>query len=51
MEPLPEQPGDVKMTCADISHARANLGYDPRVPIEEGIRRFVAWLKAQRAEA
>jgi len=46
VEALPEQPGDVKMTCADISRARRDLGYDPRVPIEEGIRRFVAWLKA-----
>jgi UDP-glucuronate 4-epimerase len=46
VETLPEQPGDVKMTCADITRARRDLGYDPRVPIEEGIRRFVAWLKA-----
>jgi UDP-glucuronate 4-epimerase len=51
VEPLPDQPGDVKMTCADISHARAKLGYDPRVPIEEGIRLFVAWLKAGRVGA
>ena len=45
IEGLPEQPGDVVMTCADISRARADLGYDPRVPIEEGIGRFVAWLR------
>ncbi|MFQ5700609.1 MAG: GDP-mannose 4,6-dehydratase [Acidobacteriota bacterium] len=47
VEALPEQPGDVKRTCADISRARADLDYDPRVPIEEGIRRFVAWLRAE----
>jgi UDP-glucuronate 4-epimerase len=47
VEALPEQPGDVKMTCADISRARRDLGYDPRVPIEEGIRRFAAWLKRE----
>jgi len=47
VEPLPEQPGDVKMTCADITKAKELLGYDPRVPIEEGIRRFVSWLRAR----
>jgi len=51
VEGLPEQPGDVKMTCADISRARKLLGYDPKVPIEEGIRRFVAWLKSETAAA
>ncbi|HEY3175160.1 MAG TPA: NAD-dependent epimerase/dehydratase family protein [Candidatus Polarisedimenticolia bacterium] len=49
VEPLPEQPGDVRMTCADVTRARARLGYDPRVPIEEGIRRFVSWLRTERA--
>lgn len=41
---LPEQPGDVKRTFASVDKARANLGYAPAVPIEEGVRRFVAWL-------
>ncbi len=43
LEHLPPQPGDVPVTYADISKARARLGYQPRVPIEEGIRRFVDW--------
>lgn len=43
IERLPLQPGDVPMTHADVSKARRLLGYDPRVPIEDGIRRFVAW--------
>lgn len=47
IEPLPDQPGDVRMTCADIGKARRLLGYDPRVPIEEGVRRFVSWLRAE----
>jgi UDP-glucuronate 4-epimerase len=42
---LPEQPGDVKRTCASIEKARARLGYDPRVPIEEGLKDFVAWYR------
>ena len=41
----PPQPGDVPQTFADVSKARRLLGYDPRTPIEEGIRRFVEWFK------
>ena len=43
----PDQPGDVPITYADVSHAAAELGYAPRIPIEEGIARFCAWLKGQ----
>ena len=43
---LPPQPGDVPITFADISKARALLGYTPKVDIETGIRRFVEWYKA-----
>ena len=42
---LPTQPGDVPITFADISKARALLGYTPRVDIEVGIQQFVAWYK------
>ncbi|HVR03917.1 MAG TPA: SDR family NAD(P)-dependent oxidoreductase [Polyangia bacterium] len=41
----PEQPGDMKRTLADVSLAGRALGYAPRVPIEEGIPRFAAWVK------
>ena len=44
----PTQPGDVPQTYADISKARALLGYDPRTQIEEGIRRFVQWFNEQK---
>ncbi|MFL5382961.1 MAG: SDR family NAD(P)-dependent oxidoreductase [Longimicrobiaceae bacterium] len=44
---LPAQPGDVERTCADISRARALLGYAPATRIEEGIPRFVAWYRAE----
>ena len=43
---LPMQPGDVKRTYADISHAQQLLGYDPQTPIDEGLRVFGAWVKA-----
>lgn len=41
----PAQPGDVRTTFADVSRARAELGYAPRVGIEEGVRRFVEWYR------
>jgi UDP-glucuronate 4-epimerase len=44
----PEQPGDVVRTFADISRARAMLGYAPRVSVEEGIPLFVAWFNRTR---
>ncbi len=39
----PEQPGDVPITYADISLARAKLGYAPHTLIDEGLERFAAW--------
>ena len=44
LEPLPTQPGDVPLTCADVSKARRALGYQPAVKIEKGIGLFVEWL-------
>src|SRR5215210_1090980 len=46
---MPEQPGDVPLTYADISKAKALLGYNPTTKIKEGIPKFVAWyLETQR---
>lgn len=42
---LPMQPGDVPITYADIRKAEQKLGYQPRVPLGEGVGRFVAWYK------
>jgi UDP-glucuronate 4-epimerase len=41
----PPQPGDVPITFADISKARAKLDYHPRVKIAEGIPLFVDWFR------
>ena len=49
IEMLEPQPGDVSMTYADITKAERMLRYQPEVKMEEGIRRFVEWYKAQRA--
>lgn len=43
IEYLPEQPGDVPITYADVSKASRLVGYSPKVPIREGLARFVAW--------
>ncbi|GAB4181251.1 MAG: GDP-mannose 4,6-dehydratase [Terrimicrobiaceae bacterium] len=48
IERLPEQQGDMPLTCADISKARNLLGYNPQVPISEGIPRFVDWYLQNR---
>lgn len=42
---LPLQPGDVPATWADVADLRADLGYAPATPMEEGIRRFVSWYR------
>jgi UDP-glucuronate 4-epimerase len=39
----PEQPGDVRTTWADITKAKARLGYEPKVELEEGVKRFLGW--------
>lgn len=41
----PDQPGDVPLTYADVSKAERELGYQPKVRIEEGLDRFIAWYK------
>ena len=45
---LPEQPGDVPLTCADISKARKLLGYNPTTPLSVGLPKFVDWFLANR---
>jgi len=41
----PMQPGDVPATYADIEASQRDLDFEPRVPIDEGIPRFVAWYR------
>ena len=51
-EIAPEMPGDVPLTWADVSRARAELGYEPRTMLEEGLARYAAWLPSvERAAA
>lgn len=44
-ELLPMEPGDVLDTAADARDLVKEFDYRPRVSIEEGVRRFVAWYR------
>jgi UDP-glucuronate 4-epimerase len=44
---LPDQPGDMPQTYADISKAQKILGYKPQTKIVEGIAKFAAWFEKQ----
>src|SRR6267378_110573 len=46
----PPQPGDVPQTFADVTKARRLLGYDPRIQIEEGIKKFVEWFRESQSD-
>lgn len=43
---LPDQPGDVPRTMADISKARRMLGYEPKTRFEDGVQRQVEWWRS-----
>lgn len=45
---LPDQPGDVPITYADLTKSTAILGYQPKVSFAEGIRRTIEWIRATR---
>ncbi len=45
IELLPLQPGDVPDTAADVSDLARDFGCEPRVSVEAGIPRFVAWYR------
>ena len=47
IERLPEQPGDVPITYAEIGKARRAFGYNPQVSFAEGIAAFVRWYRGQ----
>lgn len=40
---LPMQPGDVNRTCADISHSKEVIDYNPKTIFKEGIKKFIEW--------
>jgi len=46
---LGDQPGDVPRTWASIERAQRDLGYLPRVGLDDGLAAFVRWLDGQLA--
>jgi UDP-glucuronate 4-epimerase len=44
VEWLPDQPGDVPQTWADIAKAERLLGYAPETPLDDGLRAMAEWL-------
>lgn len=48
IERLPEQPGDVPKTFADISKAKRLLGYQPSTPLKTGLKKFYDWFVENR---
>jgi len=44
---LPPQPGDVPATYADVSRAREIIGWEPTTPFDQGLARFVDWLRGE----
>lgn len=42
---LPLQPGDVLETFSDMSDMKRDFGFTPKVDVEEGVRRYVAWFR------
>ncbi len=49
IQPAARQPGDVRLTSADLTKSRRVLGYQPRTSFPEGIRRFVTWFRETHA--
>ena len=45
---IEKQKGDVRDTLADVSKAKKELAWKPKVGIEEGLRKFVEWWEEGR---
>ena len=39
----PTYPGSVSRRCPDISKAKANLSYNPKISLKEGLKRHFSW--------
>jgi dTDP-L-rhamnose 4-epimerase len=42
--------GDIRHCYADIAHARATLGYEPEVELDDGLAEIAAWLEGRAAD-
>jgi len=46
IERRPARPGDAARSFVDLSSARRELGWQPRVPLAEGLSRTVGWMRS-----
>ncbi len=47
----PDQPGDVPLTCAATEKAKRLLGFEAKIPLDEGLQRYFAWLATDEAKS
>ena len=45
---LPTPPSEPLFTFADVSKAKRLIGYEPKVSVAEGLKRFVEWMRAEK---
>lgn len=50
VELLPPQPTEMIETCADLTRIKAAVGYEPKTPLEDGLRQLVAWVREYYGE-
>lgn len=51
IEHTPGRPGDFTGKSVSSELARSELGWDPKTPLHEGIRRYLAWYRERKASA
>ncbi len=51
LDRMPDQPGDVPMTCAELTYVGSELGFAPTTDLDAGLKRFREWYLAQEARA
>jgi UDP-glucuronate 4-epimerase len=51
VERAPVPLGDVEATCADVSRAREELGWEPRIGLREGLRSVLTWVREHPSPA
>lgn len=44
----PTPPTEPLITYADVTKARRALGYEPKVQVEEGLKRFIEWMRVEK---
>ncbi|MEV5817724.1 NAD-dependent epimerase/dehydratase family protein [Micromonospora harpali] len=49
LQPMPAPPGSVHRRCPDLATLRRLTGFEPVVPLEDGVRRTFDWYRAWRA--